>query len=217
MLVPPSQHCRNPLKELTLFVRSNSEWVASPDPSNIGAKMSKVWVGQEKPDNNAHISTVNIAVLPSLSDAISLSSSPVYSESNIHPSSESTTLDLRSSSIKSIYPVLQKTNIALTSHFIFADLNVRNNAVGSDRVLSLHLKEFFEWNQFQFGCVFQDNKSRVLGTRASFCNWCECNHEVQGPCSVVRNVLRGPWIRNKEAFKKKICNCFVPLGVLVFP
>ena len=29
------------------------------------------------------------------------------------------------------------------------------------------------WNQFQFGCVFRDNKSRVCETRASFCGM-EC-------------------------------------------
>ena len=34
---------------LTLFVHSNSEWIASPGPSNNGAKRSKVEVGHEKP------------------------------------------------------------------------------------------------------------------------------------------------------------------------
>ena len=77
---------------LTLFVPSDSEWVASTSPSNIGAERSKVGVGQEKPDQNAHISTVNTAVLPSLSDTVSLSSSPIYSESRTHPSSKSSTL-----------------------------------------------------------------------------------------------------------------------------
>ena len=38
-------------------------------------------MGQEKPDKNADILTVNIAVLPSLSDTVSLSSSPIYSGS----------------------------------------------------------------------------------------------------------------------------------------
>ena len=93
---------------LFLFVPSNSEWVASPGPSNIGAKRSKVWVGQEKPNKNAHILKVNIAVLPSLSDTISLSSSPVYWESSTHPSSESSSLCSLSKSMKSIYPMLQK-------------------------------------------------------------------------------------------------------------
>ena len=71
---------------LTLFMPSKSEWVASSSPSDIGAKRSKVGVGEEKTDINAHISTVNIAVLPSLFDTVSLSSSPIYSESSTRPS-----------------------------------------------------------------------------------------------------------------------------------
>ena len=47
---------------LTFFEPSNSERVASPGRSNIGAKRSKVWVGQEKHDKNAYILTVNISV-----------------------------------------------------------------------------------------------------------------------------------------------------------
>ena len=74
------------------FRTSNSEGVASPSPRDIGARRCKVMVGQEKTDKNAHISTVNIAVLPSLLDTISLSFSPNYSESSNHPSSESLTL-----------------------------------------------------------------------------------------------------------------------------
>ena len=46
---------------LTFFVPSSVEWVASPSPRNIGAKRGKVGTGLEKPDKNAHISTVNIA------------------------------------------------------------------------------------------------------------------------------------------------------------
>ena len=79
-------------------------------------------MGQEKNDKNAHISTVNFAVLPSLSDTASLSSSPIYSGSSTHPSSESSTLCSLSSSMKSMYLMLQKTNTALTGHHIFADL-----------------------------------------------------------------------------------------------
>ena len=45
-------------------------------PCDIGAKRRKVGTGQEKPDKNAHVSTVNIAVSPSFSDTISLSSPP---------------------------------------------------------------------------------------------------------------------------------------------
>ena len=100
---------RNKLDYKSLFVPSHLEWVASPGPSdNIGAKRSEVGVGQEKLDKNANISTVSVAVLSSLSDTISLSFSPIYSESGIHPSSESSTLCSLSSSTKSIHPMLQK-------------------------------------------------------------------------------------------------------------
>ena len=109
---------------LTLSIPSNSEWVASPGPRNIGAKRSTVRVEQEKPDKNAHILIVNTAVLPALSDTISLYSSPVYSESSTYPFSKSSTLCLLSSSMKSLYPMLQKTNISLTSHHTFANLNI---------------------------------------------------------------------------------------------
>ena len=83
-------------------------------------------MGQEKKQQhtNAHISTVNIAALSLLSDTTSLSSSSVYSASSIHPSSESLALSLQSSSRKSIYSMLQETKISLTSHRMFADLNV---------------------------------------------------------------------------------------------
>ena len=96
-----------------------------PSPSNIEAKRSEVGVGQEKPNKYAHISTVNSAVLPSLSDAMSLSSFPIYLESSTHPSSELSTACLLTSSMKSMYPLLKKTNIVLTSRRIFADLNVK--------------------------------------------------------------------------------------------
>ena len=62
-------------------------------------------VGQEKkPNKNAHILTVNIAV---------------------SPSAQSSTLFPLSSSMKSLYPMLQKSNTPLTSHRIFANLNVK--------------------------------------------------------------------------------------------
>ena len=80
---------------------------------------------QEIPYKNAHITTVNIAVLPSLSNTTSPSSSPNYSESSAHPPSESSTLCPLSSSMKNIYRMLQKTTISLTSHCIFADLNIK--------------------------------------------------------------------------------------------
>ena len=45
------------------------------------------------------------------------------------------------------------------------------------------------WNRFQFGCVFQDNKSRVCRTRASLHGRCEHNREKRGPRSAVRNII----------------------------
>ena len=44
--------------------------------------------------------------------------------------------------MKSIYQMLRRTNISLTSHHIFTDqYECQNNAVGIDRVLSLDWKE----------------------------------------------------------------------------
>ena len=45
------------------------------------------------------------------------------------------------------------------------------------------------WNRFHLA-VFQDNKSRVRGMNASFWEWCQHNHEEQGPRSPAWNVLR---------------------------
>ena len=90
-----------------------------------GAKLG--WVRKnprQKKKKKAHISTVNIAVLPSLSDTVSLSSYPIHSESSTDLSFESSTLWSLSLSMKNLYPVLQKT-ISLTSHRIFVDLNVK--------------------------------------------------------------------------------------------
>ena len=65
--------------------------------------MSKLGVGQEKTDKNAYISTVNTVVLPSLSDTMLFSFSPVYSELGIHPLSKSLTLCSLSSFIHEKY------------------------------------------------------------------------------------------------------------------
>ena len=131
-------------------------------------------MGQQKLDKNAHILTVNIAVLPSLSDTISLSSSPIYSESSSFPSSESSTLCLLSSSIKMIHPMLQKANISFTRHRIFTDLNVKT--IQQEVIeFSTFIGRKFVFNRFQFGSVFLDNKNGVRGTRASFHRWREHN------------------------------------------
>ena len=109
---------------LNLFVPSNSEWVTSPGPSNTGAKRSKVWVGHEEPDKNAHISTVNTAVLPSLSDTISPFRIPVYSDQAPihHPSHH---LYAGYQNHRKYIPSALETNISLTSHRIFANLNIK--------------------------------------------------------------------------------------------
>ena len=64
-------------------------------------------------------------MLPLLSDIISLSSSPMYSQSSPHPSSKSSTLCSLSLSMKCLYPTYRKTNFSSTSHRILADLNVK--------------------------------------------------------------------------------------------
>ena len=151
------------------FVLSNSEWVASPSLSNIGAKRRKAGVGQEKPDKNADVSTVNAAMLPSLSDTISLHSFPIYSKWSIHPSSKSSTLCSLLSSMKSMYPMLQKNKYFFDEPSYFRRFEHQNNAIGNNRVLSLHRMEVCFETSFQFGYVFQDNKSKVHGMISLFC------------------------------------------------
>ena len=109
----------------TPFIPCNPQWVASSSPSNIGAKMHKIGTGRRKLGKNVHMSAVNIVVFPSLSDTTSLSSSPIYSEPSTHPSSETSTLCSLSSSMKSLYPMLQETNVSLNSPRISANLNVK--------------------------------------------------------------------------------------------
>ena len=160
-----------------LTLASNSEWVASLGPSNAVAKRNKDGVGQEKQDKNAHISTVNTAVLPSLSDTLSLSPSPIYSESSTHLSSESSTSYLLSSSIKSIFPMLQKINISLTSHHIFTDLNIK--------AMQQEVIEFFPFVGRKFG--FKSSFSL-----AAFSKTTKVEFEEQGPHSMggVNTTLR---------------------------
>ena len=109
---------------LTIFVTINSEWVTSPGQSNIGTKRSKVWVQQEKPSKNAHILAVNIAVLPSLSDTFTLRLSSLFKIK--HPSIVWVIIFMLAIKIHQKYvPNASETNISLTSHGIFADLNIK--------------------------------------------------------------------------------------------
>ena len=141
-------------------------------------------MGQEKNNQYAHISTVNIAVLPSLSDTVPLFFSPVYSESSTHPSSESTTL-CSPSSIKSIYiyPMLQNTNTSLTSHCIFANSNTKTMQqeviefspfIGRKFLLKpvsvwLCFPRQRQWSSQNEALILRAAWAQPQGTRASFC------------------------------------------------
>ena len=132
-------------------------------------------MGQEKPDKNAYNSTINIAVLPSLSETISLS----YSESSTHPLSESSTSRSLSSSMKSLYPILHSTNISLNNHCIFTNLNVKTT---QQKVI-----EFPPSIGRKF--VFKPVSVWLCFQRPSFRRRRKHNSQEQGPCSRVRNVL----------------------------
>ena len=128
------------LFDLTLSVPSNSEWVVSSGPSNIGAKRNKVGVAQEKPDKNAHISTVNIAVLPLLSDTIIHSSSRfIQNQAAIHCSSHQLYARCRHPCKVSIQCFRKLIFLWLAT--VFSLIRRQCNAIGSDRLLSLHRKE----------------------------------------------------------------------------
>ena len=85
--------------------------------------------------------------------------------------------------------------------------------------LSPFIKRSSFWNQFQFGCVFRDNKSRVCKKRASFHEQCEHNCEDRGPRSAVRNVLKSKEL--KALLTWHVCypfrlTAFVPLWLQTF-
>ena len=106
---------------LTLFIPSNTEWVTSPSPSNVVAKMSRVGVGQEKPDKK----TFQKLTLQCChhSDTISLSSSLIYSESSTHPLSHH--LYACCHPWKEYIQCFRETNVSVISNCIFADLSVK--------------------------------------------------------------------------------------------
>ena len=79
--------------------------------------------------------------------------------------------------------------ISLTSHCIFADLIASRTQEEVIEFFFHSLEGSSFWNRFQFGCVFQDNRSRVCGTRASFCGQCKHNCQERGPHSLVWNVV----------------------------
>ena len=133
--------------------------------------------------------TVNIAVLPSLPDTTSLCTSPIYSESSTHPSSESSPICSLSKSIESTYPMLYKL-IFLWQAIVFLPIwtSKQSNRKWQSSLPSSEGSSFR--TQFQFGCVFQDNNSRVRRTRPLFHGQWEHNRKEWGPCSAVQNVLR---------------------------
>ena len=106
--------------------------------------------------------------------------------------------------MKSIYPVLLKTNTSLTSHrviiiiifilfsclfiyvYLFADLNVKTT---QKDVIELYpfIRRKFVLKPVST-VVFQDNRGQVRGTRPSF-RWRLEHSEERGPRSAVRNLL----------------------------
>ena len=112
------------------------------------------------------------------SDTVSLSSSPVCSESSTQPSSKVSALCLLLSSMKNLQPVLQKTSISLTFHDILADWNV-NAVPGSDRVLFHHQKEV----RFKIGCslaVLSKTKKGIEKKKKKICNrMTACKNKIQ--------------------------------------
>ena len=180
-------------KCLTLSILSNSEWVASRSPSNIRAERSKVGVGQEKPNKNARISTVNIAVLSSLSDTISLFSSPIYAESSTHPSSESSTLCSLSSSMKSLCPTLQKTNISLT--FLFTEVACKIPWYFTGAGGRLHLNtptSLTQWSQSGLTVLSRHSIINMSEKRAHTQLVRECSAPVISACWAT---VDWPWLK----------------------
>ena len=59
-------------------------------------------------------------------------------------------------------PNASATNIFLTSHCIFDDLKVKGNAVGSDRVFSLHRKEVHFETGFSSAMFSKTTKVEVM-------------------------------------------------------
>ena len=118
--------------------------------------------------------------------------SQIYSESSTHPSPKAPTLCSQSSSIKSLQPVLQKTNISLTNHRIFGWLEHQHNAQAVIRVLFIRRKFIFKPISVWLCSPRQQ--------RQSFWNQGHRKHNCRkwGTCSTVWNGLKerkNPWWR----------------------
>ena len=154
---------------LTLSIPSNYQWVVSFSPSNIGPKRSKIWVWQEKPNKSAHILTVDIAVLPSLSDTVH--SPPrqfIQNQALIHRLSHQLYAHCH-------HP--WKVYIQCFRKLIFLWLAIVLSLIWTSTEHNRKWQSSSFWNWFQFGCVFRDNDSRVCGMWALFRRWCEHNRE----------------------------------------
>ena len=105
---------------------------------------------------------------------VSISCSSAYSKSSAHPLSESSTLCSLSSSMKSVYPMLQKTNSSLTSHHIFTNLNVKTAQ-----------KDVIEFSSF----IGRKLRFETGFSLAVFSKTTKVEFVERGPRSAVRNVL----------------------------
>ena len=106
---------------LTLFVPSNSEWVASPGPSDIGAKKSKVGMGQKKKQPTKMLTFWLLTLQCCHHSLTILLSSQIYSEpSPIHCPHHQ--LYAGCHRPWKVYIQCFRKLISLTSHCIFADL-----------------------------------------------------------------------------------------------
>ena len=76
-------------------------------------------------------------------------------------------------------PNASATNIFLTSHYIFDDLKVKGNAVGSDRVFSLHRKEVHFETGFSLAVFSKTTKAEFM---------------ERGPRSAMAGAKPGGWL-----------------------
>ena len=114
------------LMSLALFVPNNSEWVASPSPSNIRLRGAKLGWGRK---NLIKILTFQQLRSQCFQHFLTQCHSPppkfIQNQAPIHHPSH----QLYAHCLhwwKKVYPMLQKTKISLmTSHCIFVDFNIK--------------------------------------------------------------------------------------------
>ena len=114
--------------------------------------------------------------------------SQIYSELSTRPSPKAPTLCSLSSCIKSLYTVLQKTNISLTNHRIFGWLEHQHNAQEVIRVLSLHQKEVHFKTSFSLAVLSKTTKAEFLESGA-----------LQAQLQETRDLFHGvEWVKGKK-------------------